>query len=76
MQYIGSNMELRDLISYIPNELQPTIVDNEADYQKSLEEQAEKLGKKVDDLTEAEKQDAKESFMASNGLTSLDFMIP
>ena len=69
-------MELRDLISYIPNELQPTIVDNEADYQKSLEEQAEKLGKKVDDLTEAEKQDAKESFMASNGLTSLDFMIP
>ena len=76
MQYIGRNMELRDLISYSPSELQPTIVDNEADYQKSLEEQAEKLGKKVDDLTEAEKKDAKETFMAANGLTSLDFMIP
>ena len=69
-------MELRDLISYIPNELQPTIVDNEADFQKTQEEQAEKSGKKVEDLTEEERKDAQETFMAGHGLTDVDFMIP
>ena len=69
-------MDLRELMMYAPKELQPTIVDNEKDYQKTEEELAEKLGKKVEDLTEAERKDAKETFMASHGLCDLDMMIP
>jgi len=69
-------MDYREMMSRAPKELRPTIVDNKADFLKTKKALAKKLGKKVSELTEAETQEARETFMAANGLTDLDMMIP
>ena len=52
------------------------VVNNHKEYQEALKALAKKLGKKVSELTEAEKEDARETFMAAHGLCDLDMMIP
>lgn len=53
-----------------------TVVDNNKGYREELEKKAKSLGKKVSELTEEEKEDARETFMAGHGLCDLDFLIP
>ena len=69
-------MAYQRIIRSIPKELKPKVVDNDKDYLKAKKELAKKLSKKVDELTEAEKQEARETFRAANGLCDLDFLIP
>ena len=54
----------------------PAVVNNHKEYQQALEARAKKLGKKVQDLTEEEREDERETFMAAHGLCDLDMMIP
>ena len=69
-------MDYRELMSNAPEGLQPTVVDNNKGYSEELEKKAKSLGKKVSELTEEEKEDARETFMAGHGLCDLDMMIP
>ena len=68
-------MDYRDLMQFAPNGM-VTIVDNETEYSQELGNLAKKLGKSVGELTEAERDDAWETFKASHGLCDLDFLIP
>ena len=55
---------------FAPKDCQPTVVDNETDYEKAKQQLAKELNKKVEDLTEAEKDRA----LGMIGLCPLDFM--
>ncbi len=58
------------MMRYAPKDCRPTIVDNSKDYAEAKEHLAKKLHKKVEDLTEDEKDKA----LATLGLCPLDFM--
>ena len=68
-------MEYQDLMQFAPKGM-VTIVDNNTEYMLELRNLAKKLGKSVEELTEAEKEDAWETFKAGHGLCDLDFLIP
>ena len=68
-------MEHLDSIPFVPSGPY-TIVNNETEYLKEKEATAKKLGKKVEELTEEEREDAWETFKAGHGLCDLDFLIP
>lgn len=53
-----------------------TIVDNHKEYQEALEQKAKELNKSVEQLTEDETEDVRETLMAAHGLCDLDMMIP
>ena len=69
-------MEYSEMMRQVPKELQPTIVSNNEGYQKALESRAKELDKKVENLTEEEKEDVRATYMAAHGLCDLDLMIP
>ena len=62
-------MDYREFMSNAPKDCQPTVVDNQKDYEKALKQVAKELGKKVEDLTPEEKDMA----YGKLGLCPLDF---
>ena len=62
-------MTYEEMMQFAPKDCQPTVVDNRSDYEKAKEEIAKELGKKVEDLTEKEKDQA----LCKLGLCPLDF---
>ncbi len=58
------------MMRYAPKDCRPTVVDNNKDYAEAKEQLAKQLHKKVEDLTEDEKDKA----LATLGLCPLDFM--
>ena len=65
-------MDYREFMSYAPGDLKPTIFNPSKEIQKSEEEMAKAKGKKLQNLTE----DEKDAAMNSIGLCDLDFWIP
>ncbi len=64
-------MDYKEMMKrYAPKQCQPTIVDNSKDFEEAKEQLAKQLHKKVEDLTEDEKDKA----LAKIGLCPLDFM--
>lgn len=51
-------MDYREMMGYAPKDCKPTIIDPSAERKKQLEEAAQKLNKKVDELTQEEREEA------------------
>jgi hypothetical protein len=64
-------MDYKEMMErFAPKECQPTVVDNNKDYEEAKKALAKELNKKVEDLTEAEEDRA----LGKIGLCPLDFM--
>ena len=64
-------MDYEEFMSNAPKDCQPTVVNNQKDYEENLKKVARELGKKVEDLTPAEKDKA--YYML--GLCPLDYLL-